>query len=421
MPIKLPSKKQVQDVVDRWAKLGGPGVCTITALARDVGLPRQTVTTWLSDTASRLGVEIPKAATPALKESAGPRKETAPEDELRYKVKTLEAILSAYKKDEINENYIRTQIFKLAGAPVAPPGWLVEDKASKSAPGVPTMMCSDWHWGEVISPTQVGGINSYDLEIAHARVRRLVHNAIDLLNNHMVNPQYPGFVLALGGDMLSGDIHDELKETNAIPLIPAVLDLFGVLIWCISTLADKFGKVFVPCVTGNHGRNTQKIRAKDRAFTSFDWLLYCLLEKHFENDSRITFLVPDGCDASYKIYNHSYLLTHGDQFRGGDGMIGALGPIIRGDHKKRSRNNQIGLGYDTLLLGHWHQLIQMNRLIVNGSLCGYNEYAYAGNFPFETPKQALWITHPQHGITFSMPVHVEPPIVKKEANWVSVL
>lgn len=30
----------------------------------------------------------------------------------------------------------------------------------------------------------------------------------------------------------------------------------------------------------------------------------------------------------------SYLLTHGDQFRGGDGVIGALGPIIRGDHKK---------------------------------------------------------------------------------------
>lgn len=55
--------------------------------------------------------------------------------------------------------------------------------------------------------------------------------------------------------------------------------------------------------------------------------------------------------------------------------IRALGPIIRGDHKKRSRNSQIDLGYDTLLLGHWHQLIMLQRLIVNGSLKGYDEYA----------------------------------------------
>ena len=32
------------------------------------------------------------------------------------------------------------------------------------------------------------------------------------------------------------------------------------------------------------------------------------------------------------------------------GMIGALGPIIRGDHKKRSRNAQIDMEYDVMLL-----------------------------------------------------------------------
>jgi hypothetical protein len=389
----------------------------VVALAADVSLSRRTCSDWLHDHAAfyriALPVKIEKELAPSTKASA--------EDELRFKVKSLETMLSGYAKEELNSKYIRTQIFKLAEKTPSVPTWLSESKATKSSPGVPTLLCSDWHWGEVISPSQVGGVNSYDLKIAHARAKRVVTSTIDLLNNHMVNPQYPGFVLALGGDMVSGDIHDELKETNEIPLIPAVLDLFGVLIWVVDTLANKFGKVFVPCVTGNHGRNTQKIRAKDRSFTSFDWMLYCLLERHFANDSRITFMIPDGPDASYKVFGHSYLLTHGDQFRGGDGVIGALGPIIRGDHKKRSRNGQIGMGYDTLLLGHWHQLIQMNRLIVNGSLCGYNEYAYAGNFPFETPKQALWITHPQHGITFSMPVHVEPVVAKRDANWVSII
>lgn len=344
------------------------------------------------------------------------------DETLQYKIQTLETQLSAYKRNELNDRYVRKQIFGLAETSAKPPTWLLSNSIAKSSPGVPTLLCSDWHWGEVIDQEQVNGVNEYNLEIAHNRSKRLIERTIDLLNNHMVNPKYPGIVMALGGDMVSGDIHDELKETNEIPLIPAVVDLYGVLIWCIETLADKFGKVFVPCVSGNHGRNTIKIRAKDRAYTSFDWLTYVLLEKHFHKDKRVTFSIPSGPDAYYRIYGHRYLLTHLDQFRGGDSMIGALGPLTRGDHKKRSRNMQIDMAYDTMLGGHWHQLIQLKRLIVNGSLCGYNEYAYANNFPFEQPKQGLWITHKDHGITFSMPVNVSETVERKEhsESWVSI-
>jgi hypothetical protein len=416
MATKPLDKEFIQGIVDTWISLGGPDNCTLTALSHHLKINRSTLSGYLNFSAKALGIVVP------CKSDAGEPAASSPEgDALKHQVATLKAQLTAYQKDELTARYVRTKIMGLAEAQPTPPVWLVANKASKSSPGVPTLLCSDWHWGEVIQASQVGGVNAYNLEIAHARAKRLVSVAIDLLNNHMVNPKYPGFIFALGGDMISGDIHDELKETNDIPLVPAVLDLFGVLIWCVETLADSFGRIFVPCVTGNHGRNTQKIRAKDRAFTSFDWMLYCMLERHFQNDKRVTFMVPDGPDAFYKVYEHRYLLTHGDQFRGGDGMIGALGPIIRGDHKKRSRNNQVGLGYDTLVLGHWHQLIQMNRLIVNGSLCGYNEYAYAGNFPFETPKQALWVTHPQHGITFSIPVHVGDTATPSEATpWVSI-
>jgi hypothetical protein len=109
---------------------------------------------------------------------------------------------------------------------------------------------------------------------------------------------------------------------------------------------------------GNHGRLTHKMRAKGRNFTSVDWLIYQMLAMHFKDDADTTFYIPDGSDALYRVYNHRYLLTHGDQFRGGDGMIGMLGPIMRGDHKKRSRNMQINMAYDTMMIGHWHQLIR---------------------------------------------------------------
>jgi hypothetical protein len=78
------------------------------------------------------------------------------------------------------------------------------------------------------------------------------------------------------------------------------------------------------------------------------------------------------------------------------------------------------MGYDTMLLGHWHQLIQLQRLVVNGSLKGYCEYASNNNFPFEPPRQALWITHPTRGITFSAPVVLDRAApAASGAQWVS--
>jgi len=345
-------------------------------------------------------------------------------EHLRVKLKRSEQELTRARETSFDERVIRETIIKLSSDVecTTPPDWLIKPmKAASKSPGVPTILASDWHFGEVIDPSQIGGVNQYNMTIAKRRARTLIERAMDLLTNHMVNPKYPGIVFALAGDMVSGNIHEELVATNEMEIMPVVIELFGVLTWCINTLANEFGKVFVPCVSGNHGRDTYKIRAKGRNFTSFDWLLYSFLAKRFENDKRVSFLIPNGPDALFKIYNHRYLLTHLDQFRGGDGMIGALGPIIRGDHKKRSRNAQIDMEYDTMIGGHWHQLIQLQRIIVNGSLCGYNEYAYANNFGFEPPRQAMWITHPEHGITFTMPVNVEDKKQAKiQTNWVSV-
>lgn len=342
---------------------------------------------------------------------------------LGKEVTELRKQLKAAHHEDVTAAYVKKKIFGLVeeSDKVIVPGWLIEPHKAKGAPGVPTIFMSDWHWGERVFPSQIGGVNEYNLTIAHRRIRTLVERTIDLLFNHMVAPNYPGIVCALGGDMVSGGIHEELLATDEKEIMPIVLDLVGVLIWVIDTLADKFGKVFLPCVTGNHGRSTHKIRAKGRAFTSYDWLIYHILELHFRDDKRVTFQIPDGSDALYRVYDHRYLLTHGDQFRGGDGVIGALGPIIRGDHRKRSRNGQIGMEYDTMLLGHWHQYIHLQRLIVNGSTKGLDEFAYQCNFPFEPPRQALWLTHPKRGITFSIPVNVDDqPGGEKLAEWVSI-
>lgn len=341
---------------------------------------------------------------------------------LRAQIKRLSADLLRATNVSAEIDTIKSVIGKVSStvSQLTPPAWTIKTNDKPSSPGVPTLFLSDLHWGEKVYPSQINGVNEYSVKIAHERMVTLVNSAVHLLEIISPKMDYPGIVVPLGGDMISGNIHEELTATNELNSMPSVLDLYSVLVGVIQSLADKFGSVFLPCVSGNHGRDTHKIWSKDRHHTSFDWLLYQFLARHFENDKRITFYIPDSSDAYYKVYDHAYLLTHGDQFRGGDGMIGCLGPILRGDHKKRSRNSQVDMDYDTMIMGHWHQYIHHGRVIVNGSLKGYDEYAYTNNFGFEQPQQALWLTHPKYHITYRMPVYVDRQRAPAKTAWVSM-
>ena len=339
------------------------------------------------------------------------------------RLKIAELDLKRLQKEVLDARIIRREIFKLAEAQPDLPGWTkAAEKGSLKGPGCPIAFASDWHWGENIVPDQIGGVNEYTMEIAHARAKRFFQRIVALLKNHMVRPEYPGIVLCLGGDMLSGNIHQELAETNEIGVMPAMLDLFGVMVEGIDLLVKEFGRVTLPCVSGNHARNTLKMQSKERCHTNFDWLLCQILEKHYEKNKSVEFAISNGVDKRFQAFGHTFLLSHGDTMgKGGDGIIGCLGPIIRGDQKTRARNGQIGQPYDTLLIGHYHQLMWIGKKVIsNGSLCGYNEFASNTlRAPFEVPQQALFCVHPEHGITYQMPILVEPTKVNKNTKWVS--
>jgi hypothetical protein len=407
MPAKPISKELLQEAINEYYTTNNK-----VHAARNLGLATGTY-------AHRYNTAVQQGLVPNADLKAPEQGIAYDLSEARAKIRQLESSALAQAKEDFNAEYVKRKIIKLTESEINIPDWIVRKPVGHNVTGIPTLLASDWHWGEVVDAAQVGGVNEYNLKIAQDRARAFIETSIDLLKNRFNNPKYEGVVFALAGDMFSGNIHDELATTNDMEVMPCVLDLWGTLVWCIETLVEEFGKVFVPCVSGNHGRNTHKIQNKNRNYTNFDWLLYQFLNKRFENDKRITFFIPDGSDAYYQVYGYKYLLTHGDQFRGGDGVIGCLGAIIRGDHKKRSRNAQIDQEYDTMLIGHFHQLIQLQRLIVNGSLKGYCEYAYTNNFGFEPPRQALWITHPLHGITFSCPVNVDRKSKPINTTWVS--
>lgn len=308
---------------------------------------------------------------------------------------------------------------KLAVDELQVPAWLYAPKSSK-APGVPKIMLSDLHWGESVRREQVGGVNAYSIAIAQRRLRTVIETTISLAKILSPTMDYPGIVCPLGGDMVSGNIHDELAATNELNTMPTLLDLYKQLRPAITLLADTFGHVFVPCVSGNHDRDTKKTWAKDRNHTSFGWLLYQFLAAHFADDKRVQFYIPDNSDALYRVYDVRYLLTHGDQFRGGDSIIGSIGPVTRGAQKKLAKNQAIGQDFDVMEYGHFHTRTISAFLRGNGTLKGHDEYSAANNFRFERPSQNFWITHPDHGITFDAPIYADVAGKKAKAEWVSL-
>ena len=343
---------------------------------------------------------------------------------IRQKNKDLreqKQLIESLRKEHDDARSIRENIYRIAAYDPDPPEWTVREGRA-GARGVPATIWSDWHYGEVV---RMPGVNSYDKAVAKKRVQRLVEATIDLSFNHMGRAKvaYPGCVVALGGDMLGGDIHEELTRTNDRTTQQAIEDLIDLIGAGLDAMATAFGKLFVPCVVGNHGRSTKKPTLKERVFTSHEWNVYCGLARYFRNSKNVQFKIPETADCAFNIFGHRYLLTHGDSLgaKGGDGIIGALGPIMRGNLKVHRSEAAIGRDFDTLLIAHWHQYITLPGLIVNNSLKGFDEFAHLVlRAPFSLPSQALWFTHPERGITPHWEVCLEGKLkAVSSLPWVS--
>ena len=299
-------------------------------------------------------------------------------------------------------------------AQLQPVKWLMPSAKPRPSAATLVLMLSDLHLDEIVEPDEVDGLNAYNRAIAVMRMKRWSNNVVKQARHHFSGIKYDGVVLMLGGDTFSGDIHDELKETNEDSMLGSLLYWAEQIASAVDLLADEFKRVHVAAVAGNHGRTTRKPRAKLRARTNFDWLLAKMLERHFAGDKRVTFQIPESSDCLISIYDTHHLLTHGDQTQGGGSIGGIYPPIMRMRARKAQRYLATGASFQTLWLGHWHQYLPSPSMVVNGSLKGYDEYAYISNFSYEPPQQALAIVVPEKGITIQAPVFC---LDRKAEGW----
>lgn len=424
MPTKPLSKKLAQQAVDavndalrkgykpQDAHRASHEITAVGVAARSLNLPSGTMFNRLLRAKSLHKLEpdwsiyVPPPTKEIEEKSTVDQRETL---RLKDEITNLKRLLIDAQRDAIDGEAIREILQGIVRAPVEPPNWLIEQKSATKSSHVPMTIWSDWHCGEVVSLSETNGQNEFNTAIFERRVKRLVEKTIHLCKQHGPG-NYPGIVINLLGDMVSGALHAELLKTDEEEVIPSALRVRDVLAWALGVMADEFGKVYVPCTSGNHGRNTMKPQFKRTVFENFDWLIYQLLARTFAKDKRITFDIPDSNEVSYKVYGLRFLAMHGDMLgvKGGDGIIGSLGPILRGEMKVGKQASAMGRHYDVLLLGHWHQHIMLRRIIVAGTLKGWDEFAAkALRAPPAPPSQPLWFVERSIGIVQSMEVYLE--------------
>lgn len=352
---------------------------------------------------------------------------------LRAKLREAQARAREAEERSRDENALAEIIGGLVAAPAKPPYWCtdsVDHIINGRTASVPILCLGDWHYGEVVRPSEAGGYQ-FNAAIAEDRIRRTIEKTVSLTRDALAGLEYPGIICALLGDMVSGSLHPELAESDEFSIFKSILKVRDLIVATIKALADEFGRVFVPTAVGNHGRILdRKPRAKGYSERNVDWLVYQIVAREFASDPRVTVMVPDSGETVFRVYGRTFLLTHGDMLgtKGGDGIIGALGPIMRGSMKTLRSVASLGLDIDHLIVGHWHQSIHLPQVTVNGSIKGPDEYALKFlRAPAEDPSQTLMILHPDHGITFRQPIFLKDdacPDRTREATssrWVEVM
>ena len=123
---------------------------------------------------------------------------------------------------------------------------------------------ADTHIGDNVDYNQMAGLNSYDIEIFNQRLYGWATQVLDLVEYRRSFADIPELVIPMLGDMISGDIHEELATTNLDTCMGQMIRGANLIAQALMFLAPHFEVVRVPCVVGNHGSFTKKPPSKNK-------------------------------------------------------------------------------------------------------------------------------------------------------------
>lgn len=316
---------------------------------------------------------------------------------LRDQVRQLESRLEEYKKEQGTvKGMMRDVMEHVAVLPVPEIQYSKPRKKKVQSPISLVVHLTDWHMGAVQPADEIEGFNEFSPDILTSRIHNLANDVLNWVELHRYAYDVDHCCLPVTGDLVSGDIHDELRITNAYPLPVQAVEAAQLLSAFVLIMAPYFKRVTVPFVcVDNHGRLTQKPQHKEGGYNSINYVIGALAKQMLSNCRTVDFDIYPREQQVVEVKGRRYLLTHGHSVRGWAGF-----PYYGIQRKtgleaiKRMRRDIAR--FDRIIMGHWHAPLRHPWYWIGGSASGTDAYDHANGRESE-PLQSAWFVHPKRG------------------------
>lgn len=368
----------------------------LVGAANALGIPRSS----LQSHCYKIGVSPTKEVKVKPKKVEALPEEVPTEEVLRQRIAELEKMIRRDRKDQVYDERVTRAVEDAIRT--APPGYTpkpIKKRKASSEGHEFVLLLSDTHAAEIVSLEETNGINAYNWQIMLDRLDKLREGVVSFQRNR----PYPidRLRILLLGDMLSGDIHEELSETNEFVMSEATVKLGKDLANFTMSFEEHFQEILVDGIVGNHPRAKKKPQAK-QGYNNADWTAYHIAALHCEARDRVKWDIPKANQHLVEICGRDCLLFHGDGIR--SSMPGVpWGGVSRRVNALAAQYRSMGRDIYAYFCGHFHtaNLVQTDAgwVGMNGAVKGPDEYSikqFGGGRP---AQQTLLTFHPEHGLT----------------------
>lgn len=318
--------------------------------------------------------------------------------EVKSLKKQLEKTLEDYQK--LSDAYDIALNLKTSQVNGTIPKIEANKKSSNEATAI--VQISDGHFGKVIVPSTVNGLNEYNPDIAKKRMLKCAENTIKLIRKEREDVKIDNLVLILGGDFLeNSQLHNHSEMTTSMSPMEETLFSRDVLHKYIRTVCEygNFKKIAIACTRGNHSRITHRMVASVDYRMNYETILYSILKDDFSRE-KIEWTIPDSEVAEVEVYDKMIRIVHGHQIKFQGGVGGLTVPL----NKYVMRMDQIKKAFYNFV-HHYHNLSYPTvRTTVNGSIVGYDPYAMSIGCTYEPPMQSFQLLDSKWGMTIKAPI-----------------
>ena len=310
-------------------------------------------------------------------------------------------IAAAYKKYKKTHGQIEQLIAEvLAAVPSIKPKTPIytppEEKKAGSDISV-VVHITESHYGEVQKESEIEGFGTYSPEISKIRQFGFIRDVLDWVEMHRLGYKIPECRMLVTGDLISGDIHDELRVTNAFPAPKQAVDSGEILAKQTAMVAPYFKRVIVDVITtDNHGRLTPRSQAKEGGLNNWMFVVASIAKQLLRQHKNVEFNIYAQPEKVVSIQGRRYLLCHGHD------VTGWAGFPYYGIERKTARealkrmNAPDVTKFDKIIMGHWHAPLAHPYYWIGGSVSGTSTYDHQAGRHAE-PQQVSWFVHPKWG------------------------